>query len=291
MISIIITAYREEKTIGKAIEAVLSQKLKDFEIIVSAPDEETLEVARKYARKNKRIKILKDAGKGKPAALNMIVKKAKGDILVLTDGDVYVGKDSISKLISVLDDKKMGAVTGCPVSVNSRANRMGYWAYMLTAIADEIREKAGKNGDRIFCSGYLFAIRKSLFPHLPEELLSEDGYVSQKVYEKGFKIGYREDSKVYVKYPDNFSDWIKQKKRSAGGYNQIKKMTSVSLRSFSWESSGAFMFFKYPSNFLEWIWLFELFISRVYLWFAIYRDINIKKKSQKEIWQRVESTK
>ena len=291
MISIIITAYREEKTIGKAIEAVLSQKLKDFEIIVSAPDEETLEVARKYARKNKRIKILKDKGKGKPAALNMIVKKAKGDILVLTDGDVYVGKDSISKLISVLDDKKIGAVTGCPVSVNSRANRMGYWAYMLTAIADEIRNKSMKNGSSIFCSGYLFAIRKSLFPHLPEELLSEDGYVSQKVYEKGFKIGYREDSKVYVKYPDNFSDWIKQKKRSAGGYNQIKKMTSVSLRSFSWESSGAFMFFKYPSNFLEWIWLFELFISRVYLWFAIYRDINIKKKSQKEIWQRVESTK
>jgi len=291
MISIIITAYKEEKTIGKAIEAVLSQKLKDFEIIVSAPDEETLEVARKYARKNKRIKILKDKGKGKPAALNMIVKNAKGDLIVLTDGDVYVGKDSISKLISVLDDKKIGAVTGCPVSVNSRANRMGYWAYMLTAIADEIRNKSMKNGSSIFCSGYLFAIRKSLFPHLPEELLSEDGYVSQKVYEKGFKIGYREDSKVYVKYPGNFSDWIKQKKRSAGGYNQIKKMTSVSLRSFSWESSGAFMFFKYPSNFLEWIWLFELFVSRVYLWFAIYRDINIKKKSQKEIWQRVESTK
>ena len=58
MISIIITAFKEPKTIGRAIEQVLKNKIKDkFEIIVSAPDKETLDVARDYAKKDKRIKL------------------------------------------------------------------------------------------------------------------------------------------------------------------------------------------------------------------------------------------
>lgn len=291
MISIIITAYKEPRTIVRAIRAITSQKLPEYELIVIAPDDETLGGAREEVKKNKRIKVMKDEGKGKPAALNLAVKKARGDILVLTDGDVYVGEKSIEKILKQFENAKIGAVSGNPVSLDLRNNRMGYWAYMLTRIADEIRIKSMKNESRIFCSGYLFAIRKSLFPHLPEELLSEDGYVSQKVYEKGFKIGYSEDSKVYVKYPDNFGDWIKQKKRSAGGYNQIKKMTSVSLRSFSWESSGAFMFFKYPSTFSEWLWLAELFFARVYLWLLIHTSKNLRGQAGKKGWGRIESTK
>jgi hypothetical protein len=64
------------------------------------------------------------------------------------------------------------------------------------------------------------------------------------------------------------------------------------MRSFKKESiGGMFYFFKYAKNFREFLWLIELFLARVYLWAVIYRDINIKKKSHKEIWKRVESTK
>src|SRR3989344_4220778 len=48
MISIVITSFKEPKTIGKAIEAILNQKINDdYELIVAAPDDETLDVAKK----------------------------------------------------------------------------------------------------------------------------------------------------------------------------------------------------------------------------------------------------
>ncbi len=290
MISAIITAYKEPRTIGKAIEQIARQKIAG-EILVTAPDKETLNEAKKLSKKYKNIRLIKDNGKGKPAALNLAVSKAKGDILILTDGDVYVGDNSLKYLRDILSDKTIGAVSGNPVSINPKDNKYGFWAHMLTRVANEIRKGAIKNKRRFFCSGYLFAIRKKLFPRLPEELLSEDGYISNNVYQKGLSIGYSENSKVYVKYPDTFDDWIKQKKRSAGGYNQIRKMVGENMRSFGSESLGAFKFFKFVSGLRELFWLIELYFARLYLWYAIYRDINLKKKSHKEIWQRVESTK
>jgi poly-beta-1,6-N-acetyl-D-glucosamine synthase len=289
MISIIITAYKEPRTIGKAVEQILSNNLKNYEIIVVAPDLETLEVVKKYKTSN--VRTLRDHGNGKSAALNLAISKAKGTILILTDGDVYVDENSLKSLLKPFEDSRIGAVSGNPISINPKNNMFGYWAYVLTNIANERRMKAIITKKRFFCSGYLFAIRKNLFPILPENLLSEDGFISNKVYMSGFFIDYSSKSKVYVKYPTNFSDWIIQKKRSAGGYNQIKSLTGIEMRSFKKESFGAFSLLKYISNFREFFWLIYLFMSRVYLWFTIYRDINIKKKSHKEIWKRVETTK
>jgi cellulose synthase/poly-beta-1,6-N-acetylglucosamine synthase-like glycosyltransferase len=292
MLSIIITAYNEEKTIGKAIQSILDNNLQmDYEILIIAPDKETLDVAQIFAGKNSKIKVIQDKNNGKPAALNLAMSYAKGDILVLTDGDVFIDKKSLDSLLEPFKNEKIGAVCGHPISTNPRNSLFGSWAHILTNIANERRLTAIQNKKRFFCSGYLFAIRKKLFPKLSEELLSEDGFISHNVYEKDYKIDYSTESKVYVKYPDNFSDWIKQKKRSAGGYNQIKKLIGTEIRSFRKESSGGFGLFKFVSNFKEFFWLNLLFLARIYLWILIYIDINFKKKSHKEIWQRVESTK
>jgi len=291
MISIIITSYKEPKTIGRAIESILKNNLKDYEILVVAPDGETLKAAEKYTKKNKKIRLIKDKGDGKPAALNLAKSKAKGEILVLTDGDVFIGENAINFLLEPFENKEIGAVSGNPVSLDSKKNMLGYWAYVLTNTANQRRKKSIASKRRFFCSGYLFAIRKNLFPQLPEELLSEDGFISHNVYQMGHKIAYSEKSKVYVKYPTNFKDWIIQKKRSAGGYNQIKNLINIEIRSFKKESRGAFGLFRYVSNIKDLFFLFNLFFARIYLWFVIYKDINLNKKTHKEIWKRVESTK
>ncbi len=291
MISIIITSFKEPKTIGKAIEAIGEQKIKKSEIIVVAPDEETLNAAKEYSKKYTNILLLKDEGRGKPAALNLAVSKSKGDILVLTDGDVYVGENSVNYLLEHFKDERIGAASGRVISLNSKNNKYGFWAEMLTDIAHRRRKFAESSGKRFFCTGYLFAIRKELFPALREDLLSEDGFISHMVYTKGKKIKYEARAKVFVKYPSNFRDWIKQKKRSAGGYNQIRALLGVEIRSFKKESSGMGGFFRYVTSLSELIWLIELLAARIYLWFLIYKDINFRNKGHREIWERVESTK
>jgi glycosyltransferase involved in cell wall biosynthesis len=48
-LSIILTAFKEEKTIGEAIKQIISQLPNNSEILVIAPDEPTLSVAKKLS--------------------------------------------------------------------------------------------------------------------------------------------------------------------------------------------------------------------------------------------------
>ncbi len=295
MLSIIITAYKEEKTIQKAVQSFLNQKIPgDFEILVFSPDQETRNAVLAISKNNKRVKHFYDSGKGKPAALNGAFKKAKGDILILTDGDVYINQHAVVELLKKFKDEEVGAVTGRPVSLNSRNNKYGYWSHLLTDQGAHLtRLERAKKGEFIACSGYLLALRKGIVKKIPEEVLADDAFISQEVWKKGYKIAYAPTAKVYVKFPTNWSDWILQKTRSAGGYNQLKKYFKKSgMRSFSKEIlQGTSKALSYPQNGKEWMWTIELFFARLYMWLKIFIYINIQKKSQRELWKRVESTK
>ena len=150
MISIIITAYKEANLIGKSIEAVLRNKLTNYEILVLAPDEETLNIGRLYASKNKNIHVIKDKGEGKPSALNLAFKLAKGEILILTDGDVYINNNAIPFMLKKFENQQTRAVTGRPISINNRKTMLGFWSHLLTDVADKRRKKAKEIKRRIF---------------------------------------------------------------------------------------------------------------------------------------------
>ena len=293
MISIIITAYKEPKTIGKAIEAFKNQKIKEkHEIIVVAPDEETITEAKKY-----KVKIIKDENKGKPSALNLAFEKTrKSGILILTDGDVYVSENSVNELVKQFRDEKVGAATGRPISLSDKNTMLGYWSHLLTDIgAHETRTNLVKKEKFIVCSGYLMAIRNKIVDVIPPDCLSDDAVISNLIYAKGYKTTYSPEAKVYVKYPDNFKDWMKQKRRSAGGYLQIKKYAyrSDGMRSFTKESMGIIRALRYPKNIKEFYWTIMLVIARLYLWMIIFIDFKILRRSlfKETGWERIESTK
>src|SRR3989344_5624235 len=221
--SIIITSFKEKKTIGRAIEAFLAQEDEFNELIVSAPDDETLSEAKTYKKISKKLRIIKDEGKGKPAALNKVFKIAKGDILILSDGDVFVSKDAVRKLKNKFKDGTIGGVSGRVISTNNNEDMMGFWAHILTSAFDKKRERENRQQRDIVCSGYLYAIRKGIVEWLPEETLADDAYISLMINKKGFKTIYEREAEVYVKYPENINDWIKQKRRTAGRIYQLEK--------------------------------------------------------------------
>jgi cellulose synthase/poly-beta-1,6-N-acetylglucosamine synthase-like glycosyltransferase len=292
MISIIITSFKEPQTIGRAIEHILANKIKGkYEILVTAPDEETLNAARIYAKKNRNIKVIKDNGQGKPAALNLVFSKAKGDILVLTDGDVYIDKNAISNLLLSFSDKQVGAVSGRPISLNSKSDMIGYWSQTLFDMAHSLRKKRSKQNQFLLCSGYLFALRKGIVKQMPLDIL-DDAYISQEVWMKNYKIKYSENAFVYVKNPTTFKDWIKQKKRNMYGEFELKKYNIPSMRSFKDELKyGLFGIFRYPKSIKELFWTITLFSARLYVWMLAFILVKFKKKELRKVWQRVESTK
>lgn len=225
-----------------------------------------------------------------------------GEIIVFTDGDVEIEEKAIVELLNCYiaentkNDEKTGAVSGHPVPMNSKDNIFGYWAHLLTEMAHRWRAKASKSGGYLDGSGYLYAISGGLVDKIPENVLADDAYISQKIWQKGFKIAYAPEAKVFVKYPDNFKDWLKQKKRSAGGHVQNSKFKNQNvkleeMRTFRMEAQGIWEVLLYPKTLKELWWTALLVFARVYLWLAVFWERKIVKKDFKKTWVRVESTK
>lgn len=298
MISIIITSYKEPLTIGRAIESFLEQDIKEkYEIVVSCPDKETGDVVKKYSKKYKQVKHFKDDGKGKMNALNILFKKIKkSDILILTDGDVFVSENSFNEIINAFKDSSIGCITGRPFPINSRENMFGYWAHLLLYGAHKARLKRDNKGEYFTCSGYLFAFRNNIVKEIPTNT-PEDAIIPFIFLNKGYKIKYLPNTLVYVKYPDNFNEWIEQKKRVGKAYVNLEKIEIdgkkvPKMKSFLNEAlEGTFIALTYPRNLKEFFYTLLLFPARLYMWTKVFYEAKLKKQLHKDKWKVVESTK
>lgn len=314
MISIIITAYKEPETIQKAIECIINANYsginEKFELIQVSPDDETLingkNAWEKFNPSNGEFVQIKDPLKGKPFALNMAFKQAKGDILILTDGDVYFGPNAITHLIKPFENKEVGGVTGRPKSEDKKNYLMGYIGNLLADAAHHKRMVALKNltsgKSNVFVSkskffpmsGYIMAIR-NLKIELPDDVLADDAYISYHIHNLGLKLEYAPEAEVFVKYPKTLSDYFKQKKRSIGGYVQLWKYGVVKektkSRSFFIELQYFWFPFKYATNLKEFFWSVLFFPIRLWTWLAIFWERKILNKNFTQTWVRIETTK
>jgi cellulose synthase/poly-beta-1,6-N-acetylglucosamine synthase-like glycosyltransferase len=296
MIDVVITSFKEPKTIGKAIEAFLDQDIDQrYQITISAPDDETLNVARQYSKKDKRVKLFRDPGKGKMFALHLLFKKLKGEILVFSDGDVFVKKDSLKHLINPFNNPKVGVVTGRPVSLDSKKKMLGYWSHLLCdAGAHEARLRRFKKGQYFECSGYLWAFRNGIVDGFPMDL-PEDASVPLMFSQKGYRIIYTPNAEVYVSYPKNFRDFIDQKKRTTKAHVQMSKHFDFSklpkTKSFKNEALESYRAFSYPENPMEMIWTLLLFPAKLYVWLLVYYHVKVAKKLHEDGWKATKSTK
>lgn len=313
MISILITAYKEPKTIGKCIHTFLNSDNggldTDFELLLGCPDQETLDAARVEVQAlgiTDRFKHIQDEGKGKPAALSQMMDQAQGDVWFFGDGDTYFGRDAINKMLPHFINPQVVAVTGRPRSAQSKDTMMSYWGNLLSDAANHKRSvdltATPQGHSNLFVhkrkffpvSGYLFAMRKTEM-RPPADCLVEDAYFSYQIYNNGGKIEYEPAAEVYVKYASTLDDYFKQKNRSTGGYIQLWQYGIVKpdtkTRSF-WRELEYFWFpIRYATNLRELVWSFLLYPVRLWMWIMIYWERKVVHKDFVKTWVRVESTK
>jgi len=292
--SIIITSFHEPR-LADAVTSIVQQDISvPHEIIIASPDKEADLLAKKYASKN--VAWLKDPGKGKSYAINLLLKKLKGDILIFTDGDVVLEKNSVNEIISTFNDPLVGCVSGRVMSANQKNTLFGFWSHLLAdAGAHRIRKELASQDKFLECTGYLFAFRNNVIQEIPLDV-AEDAVIPALFWDKGYKIGYSENSLVYVKNPTNFDDWLKQRKRTAKAHETLEKYIDISriprVKSFSNEiKKGFFWALAYPKNLKEFIWTFMLFFARFYMWLSVLYDTRIIRKHYRDAWDRVETTK
>jgi cellulose synthase/poly-beta-1,6-N-acetylglucosamine synthase-like glycosyltransferase len=291
-ISLLITAWKEPFSVARIIQTILNNKL-ELEIILVAPDVETQKAAREVFEANSftNFQILTDPQTGKPNAINLALEKIKADWIICTDGDVILYPDSMPTLVQHTQnlEPNYGAISARPISIDSKNN---FWGYIGHLLADSAHVKRSQSSN-YFVSGYLCAYQRSKIKPLPADTLVDDAQFSIQILEQNFDIEYAPQSLVGVKYPTNLGDWLLQKRRSAGGYRELKaqikglKLQSTQ-RNFVNELEFIFYPLQYATDFKELIYSLGLYPLRLLLWILIFRDGVIKPKNP---WERVQSTK
>lgn len=105
-VSIIIPVYNQEKYIGRCIDSVLNQTMTDFELILinDGSTDKSLEILKKYEKKDKRIKIIDQKNMGVAKTRNKGIALARGEFIALVDNDDYLDTDYLEEFLKNSDN-------------------------------------------------------------------------------------------------------------------------------------------------------------------------------------------
>lgn len=313
MISILVFSYKEPDTIATCIRSAVDVEYSglktNFELIQVSPDEPTLNAGKAEAARlglGDRYKQLTDPHKGKPFAVNLALKEASGDIIVMTDGDTYCKPGAIQQLIQpLIQESKIIATTGQPVSRRSRDE--GFWGYashFFTSVGHKKREEVfsiRRPGYRygtepFLLSGYLMAFRHTKTLELPADIIIDDGYITHALHSPTQLLAYVPDAQVVVNYPTNLRDYLKQRERNLIGHADLKKYNELQISKNSRSFFEELKYVLYPIRFAktpkEYLYSLGLYTLRLTNWvFVVYTTLFKRSIMSKRGWTRIESSK
>lgn len=283
MVSILVGARNEEKVIKNLLHDLLKQTYTNWEAIIVAHNcsDRTYEVAKSI--NDKRIKVFSFKGNyGKPVALNHGARHVKGEIVVVFDADARIDNKFLEKLIPYF--QKYDAVQAHIVSSNSNTNILTALADLeFVTFTDLVEHSVSGFGLFALLGGTGQAVKHSVLKEIgywDEKILVEDYDLTLRLIEKGFRIGFASDVKVYDERPTTWTSFFKQRARWLRGNFQILKkhllrswrmprVWHILLNSFGiflfyyglsltllYMLGGTFYSFYFP--FWFWLWLFQV---------------------------------
>lgn len=140
LVSIVLPVYNGEEFLAQSIESVINQTYKDWELIIvnDCSTDSSLEIAKKYAQKDDRIKIINnEVNKKLPASLNIGFSNAKGEYYTWTSDDNKYYPNALEKMVNFLESNSdFGMVYAICKVLNCPANQNDVWGEIPATISN-----------------------------------------------------------------------------------------------------------------------------------------------------------
>lgn len=218
LVSVVISAYNEEKVLEGTVRSVLQSDYKNLEIVIvnDGSKDGTSKVAKKLARKYRQVRAFTKRNGGKASGLNFGVKHATGEIIVGIDADTVFLPVTIDNLVRHFTDSKVGAVAG-NVRVGNTHNLITRWQMLDYIIGIHIERNAqAALGAVLIVPGACGAWRKSAiikaggYRHIT---LAEDFDLTLSLHRLGYKILQDNSAISYTEAPEQLQALSKQRFR------------------------------------------------------------------------------
>ena len=138
LLSVVLPIYNVEAYLAECLDSILAQDLASFEVIVvddGSPDG-SLDIARAYARRDRRIRIHRQANGGLGAARNAGLRRARGRYLMFVDSDDRLPVGAFSALVRSCERSGSDLAVGSIVRFNSSRTWAPAW---ITDVHDRDR--------------------------------------------------------------------------------------------------------------------------------------------------------
>lgn len=205
-VSIIMGIYNCEQTLEEAINSIINQEYKNWELIMcdDCSTDDTYRIAKKYADMcPKKIKIIRnDKNLTLAPSLNKCIQLATGKYIARQDGDDLSSSDRLSKQVNFLENNQKYDLVGTSMTSFNKKGEIG--VHCLKEIPDK--------NDMIY--GITFAhatilikteVMKSLNGYCEEEYCKQ--LEDYELWSRFFLNGYRgynlKDSLYYVREDEN----------------------------------------------------------------------------------------
>jgi len=218
-VTVIMPTLNEAGFIERAIKSLLENNYPPDKVEILVVDggskDGTVEIVRKMADKSPNIKLLGGPGVNCPAAMNIGIKNAKGEIICKIDGHGYVDRDFIRLGVSYLQSDATIKCTGGPIrpvprdfvgksNALARSSVFGVGGGINT-----VGEKP-QFTDTVQCGIY----RKELFDTIglfDESLqFGEDEEINWRIIKAGYKIYCTPEIKFYFYPRESFRGFYRQ---------------------------------------------------------------------------------
>lgn len=164
--SFILPTYNMEKYLSNCLNSILNQTCDDFEVLIidDGSTDASKEIATRYAKIDKRIKVLSFENGGLSVARNRGIKAASGDYILLVDPDDTIEPELLEKLLPYVKNGvetiRFGALVqdDSPQKDKYRFNRPYY-----PDVTSGIEALKKWDADKRYATAWLYCINRNVY--------------------------------------------------------------------------------------------------------------------------------
>jgi cellulose synthase/poly-beta-1,6-N-acetylglucosamine synthase-like glycosyltransferase len=287
-VSIGVMAHNEAANIGQLLKALSEQETARVEIdeilvVSSGSTDGTDVVVRHWETQDARIRLIRQQlREGKASAINLFLKKARNDILVLESADTLPLPNTLEFLVNPLANESVGMTGARPVPLNGSKYFLDGVVSLMWTLHHLLALDSPKLGEMV-------AFRKVIHS-IPHESAVDEASLEAAIHDVGLRLVYVPAAIVLNKGPKSVREFLRQRRRIQAGHLWLQatsrhRVSTISvmrilkhlLRVASWTGKGPLV--AAGAVLLEGM-------GRGLGWF----DLRIRKKNP-YVWQMARSTK
>lgn len=267
VISVIIPVYNIGHFLPTCLESLLAQTFQQYEILCvdDASEDNSVQVVKSYQLQDDRIKLLQQPHTGVSAARNMGICSASGKYILFVDGDDWIEKDMLEKMLKRAEETACDMVV-CSAEVhftyknfrnirsrkslqNALSVRDGFWS--AEDSNDDIWSIVENPGVWPFVWNKLIrgdVIRQHKLCFSPELPLGEDGVFVHSLLQQTKKITFLSERFYHYRYQRKDSATVTTAENIATRFCHHINVIDAMFRNFSEEN----VLEKNGSKLLDW---------------------------------------